>query len=38
MLNFQALLTGFMKQMQYEAKNIKTGRERWAILQIFRLF
>ena len=38
MLNFQALLIGFMKQMQYNAQNIKTGQERWAILQIFRLF
>ena len=39
MLNFQALLTGFMKQMQCNAKkNIKTGQERWAILQILDCF
>ena len=38
MLNFQALLTGFMKQMQYNVKNIKTGQERWAILQILDCF
>ena len=38
MLNFQALLTGFMKKMQYYAKNIKTGQERWAVLQILDCF
>ena len=34
----QALLTGFMKERQYNAKNIKTGQERWAILQILDCF
>ena len=27
-----------MKQMQYNVKNIKTGQERWAILQILDCF
>ena len=27
-----------MKQMQYKVKNVKTGQERWAILQILDCF
>ena len=43
MLNFQALLTVFMKQMQYNELIIKTvakqgGRGTWALQPILRLF
>ena len=43
MLNFQALLTVFMKQMQYNELITKTvakqgGRGTWALPRILRLF